>query len=473
MSQTDTSTSSHSVDEQPTARKRLGLVATTALVVGGIIGTGIFTAPAEVAPYGWVTYAAFAIVTAGSVLLALTFAALARRYSGGSGPAYGYARQSFGHFAGFLSAWGYWIQGWTGQSTIAVAGAGYLASIFGLGSSGTLFTVVILIVLWLPVLFNLAGTRSVGNIQIVTTILKLLPLLIIGIAGILLFKSGGIGSPTGTGSASTFQGAIGPACAALLFSFLGMESAAVASERVRKPHKTVPRAVVLGVLACAVVYLIGLFGVQATIPQAQLADSTAPFADAATAIAGASWAGTIVSIAAVISALGALNGWTMVNAEMVRTASRDGIFPNVEKAASDGVPVRALLLNTLLGTVLVLASASNSFIGLFTTLALLSTFAYVFTYLLSMAAQLQYLALNKHRAPAGPRIRQGLIAIGALAFSIWMIAATGYATVYDGVLLILLGIPVYIADSWWRSRKSPRQDTDDRFSNGPAASDPS
>lgn len=450
-------------EHQQQDKKRLGLVAATALVVGGVIGTGIFTAPAEVAPFGWMTYPAFAVVTLGSILLALTFASLARRFNEGSGPAYGYAREAFGHFPGFLSAWGYWIQGWTGQATIAVAGAGYAASVFGLASSGFVFTLVVLVILWLPVLLNLTGTRDIGNIQIVTTILKLLPLLAVGIVGLIIFKSGGIGAPTGLSAGESNWAALGPACAVLLFSFLGMESAAVASERVRNPRRTVPKAVVLGVLTCAVVYLIGLLGVQATLPQDQLANSTAPFADAATSLTGLAWLGTVVSFAAIISALGALNGWTMVNAEMVRTASRDGIFPKIEKADRDSVPVRALLLNTILGTVLVFASATDSFIGLFKTLALLSTFAYVFTYLLSMAAQLQYLALNKHRAPTGPRVKEGIIAAGALAFSIWMIAATGYQTVYDGILLILIGIPVYIADSWWRSRQRPRQDTDERF----------
>jgi APA family basic amino acid/polyamine antiporter len=113
------------------SRGQLGLLATGALVVGGIIGTGIFTVPAAVAKFGWMAYPAFAVVTGGSVMLAVAFGALARDDPRNGGPAYAYAQEAFGPCTGFLSAWSYWIQGWTGQATISVAGAGYLIALLG------------------------------------------------------------------------------------------------------------------------------------------------------------------------------------------------------------------------------------------------------------------------------------------------------------------------------------------------------
>lgn len=340
--------------------RRLGLVSTTALVVGGIIGTGIFTAPAEVAQFGWVVYPAFAIVTVGSILLALTFASLARRYSESGGPSYGYAREAFGEFTGFISAWGYWIQGWTGQATIAVAGAGYAASLFGLDGNGTPLLFLALAILWIPVIPNLIGTRSVGNIQVITTFLKLLPLIAVGVVGLIMFKAGDIGSVEPSAASSPLA-AIAPAAVLLLFSFLGMEGASVAADRVDNPRRTLPKAVVFGVIICAAVYLVGIAGVQATIPQSTLANSTAPFSDAATVLVGASWAGSLISVAAIISALGALNGWTMVNGEMVNAAARDGVFPNVSASAPGTIPVRAIVINTILATILVFSAASDGF----------------------------------------------------------------------------------------------------------------
>ena len=123
-------------DDAESGRGQLGLLATGASVVGGIIGTGIFTVPAAVAEFGWMAYPAFAVVTVGSVMLAVTFGALARDDPRDGGPAYGYAQQAFGPFTGFLSAWSYWIQGWTGQATISVAGAGYLIALIGVSGLG-------------------------------------------------------------------------------------------------------------------------------------------------------------------------------------------------------------------------------------------------------------------------------------------------------------------------------------------------
>jgi len=139
---------------------RLGLFATVAIVVGGIVGTGIFTVPAAIADYGWLSVPAFAVVGGGSLALALTFARLVRRTRRSGGP-YAYADDAFGQFAGFLAAWTYWIQGWTGHATIAVAGAGYAEALLGLGSSRLTTFAVAGAVLWLPALNNLVGTRSV------------------------------------------------------------------------------------------------------------------------------------------------------------------------------------------------------------------------------------------------------------------------------------------------------------------------
>lgn len=430
-------------------RAQLGLLATGALVVGGIIGTGIFAVPAAVAKFGWMAYPAFAVVTVGSVMLAVAFAALARDDPRNGGPAYVYAQQAFGPFTGFLSAWSYWIQGWTGQATIAVAGAGYLIALLGVTGSGWVLAMSLVFV-WLPAAVNIVRPGAVGGVQVIATLLKLVPLIAIGVAGIVLLHPGDIGRPRSTGTA---LGSLGPACAVLLFSFLGMEGAAVAAGRVRNAAHTIPRATVLGVLVCAGVYLIGLLGVQGTVPQATLMSSPAPFAAAAEAITGAQWPAHVVEVVACISALGALNGWTMVNGEMAEAAARDRLFPDaVARRDARGIPILAIILNTVLATLLLIANAAGNVVNLFTTLALLSTFVYVLTYVLAVAALLMRIIRGQTTQTGRPLAIETLAASVALAFSIWMIGATGKHTVFDGVLLVLIGIPVYLADQWRRAR---------------------
>jgi APA family basic amino acid/polyamine antiporter len=213
---------------------RLGLSATVAIVVGGIVGTGIFTVPAAIAAYGWLSVPAFAVVGAGSLTLALTFARLVRRTRRSGGP-YAYADDAFGRFAGFLAAWTYWIQGWTGHATIAVAGAGYAEALFGLGSGRVTTFAVAGAVLWVAALNNLVGTRSVGAVAVGTTVLKITALVIVAVAGLLAFHAGRVGPVRAHGGSWT---ALPSASALLLFSFLGMESAAVATNRLRDPTTT-------------------------------------------------------------------------------------------------------------------------------------------------------------------------------------------------------------------------------------------
>ena len=377
---------------------RLGLSATVAIVVGGIVGTGIFALPAAIADYGWLSVPAFAVVGAGSLALALTFARLVRRTRRSGGP-YAYADDAFGQFAGFLAAWTYWIQGWTGHATIAVAGAGYAEALLGLGSSRLTTFAVAGAVLWLPALNNVVSTRSVGAVAVATTVLKIAALAIVAVAGLLMFHAGHVGPVRANGGSWT---ALPSVSALLLFSFLGMEGAAVATNRVRDPERNVPRAIIAGVAGVAVLYLAGTLAVQGTVPQALLAESGAPFADAAQAIFGGAWAAKAIAAVALISALGSLNGFNLVNSEMAAGAAHDGLFPRQLRRRVRGLPAPALVLNAILATALIAFDATGDPLALFTTLALLSTFVYVFDYVLSVAAELCHsLARRTRGGPPG------------------------------------------------------------------------
>jgi basic amino acid/polyamine antiporter, APA family len=220
--------------------------------------------------------------------------------------------------------------------------------------------------------------------------------------------------------------------------------ATVATNRVRDPERNVPRAIILGVAGVAVLYLAGTLAVQGTVPQGTLSGSAAPFADAAETIFGGAWAAKAIAAVAVISALGSLNGWNMVNAEMAAGASRDGLFPRPLGHRVRGLPVPALVLNSLLATALIAFNAAGDALSLFTTLALLSTFVYVFGYVLSVAAELSH-SLRRPEAggpPAGD-LAVAVIAL-AMAFSLWMAGATGPDAVQRGTVLLLIGIPAYV-----------------------------
>ena len=143
--------------------------------------------------------------------------------------------------------------------------------------------------------------------------------------------------------------------------------------------------------------------VQGTVPQARLAESGAPFGDAAQAIFGGAWAAKAIAAVALISALGSLNGFHLSTPRWRRGAAHDGLFPRQLRRRVRGPPVPALVLNTILATALIAFDATGDPLALFTTLALLCTFVYVFGYVLSNGRRALPLARPAHtrRGPPG------------------------------------------------------------------------
>lgn len=437
----------------PTRRRTFGLAAATALVMGNIIGGGIFALPAAVAPYGTLSLLAFVVLSVAAVLLALLFGKLARR-SPVTGGLYVYPRDAFGPFAGFLSAWSYWTMCWVSIAALAVAVVGYVDVLIPLHGNHALEGIVALAALWLPAAANFAGTRWVGAVQIVSTVLKFVPLLLVATVGLFFVDADNFGPFNATGD--SVPGALAASAALLLYSFLGVESAAVSAGEVDDPERTVGRASVLGTLASALVYILGTVAVFGLVPHDKLVDSGAPFADAVNAITGGSWGGTAIALVAVASITGCLNGWILLAAQMPYAAARDGLFPApFAKVNKGGVPGFGVWAVAVLGTALIGLNYTAGPDTTFRVLVLITTFTGCVPYLLSAAAQLYWLAKGTREQvrPAG-LVRDLVVAALSFAFSFWLIAGAGYAAVYQGVLFLFAGIPVYV---WLRGRAETAQ----------------
>lgn len=442
----------------------LGLPAATALVIGSIIGTGVFALPSALAPYGPISLVAFAAVTLGALTLAMTFGALSKRTSSSGGP-YVYAREAFGEFAGFLNAWSYWITAWAGNAAIVVAWVGYVEVFVNTDHRVGGSVLIALVGLWIPAAVNLTGVRNTGAFQVITTVVKFVPLIFMATIGLLFVDPDNFG-PFNAGGHSTL-GAISAAAAIALFSYLGLEAASVVAGRVRDPGRNVSRATVYGTLACAVIYILGTLAVFGTVSHGALGSSTAPFTDAANNIFGGTWAGNTVAVAAIVSGIGALNGWTMLCAEMPYAAARDGLFPGAfaRTRGVGGVPVFGIVVSTVLASLITVFSYTR-FEDVFTKIVLLSVLTAVIPYLFSAAAQLYWvLVRGRDGVTLGRLIRDVTVAALAMAFSYWSIQGSGYQTVYYGLFVLLLGLPVYV----WLKRTGQEGGALDEAA--PAASD--
>jgi APA family basic amino acid/polyamine antiporter len=431
---------------------RFGLATATALVMGNIIGGGIFMLPAAVAPYGTVSLLAFGVLTVGAIALALVFGKLARRNPRTGGP-YVYAREAFGDFAGFLSAWSYWITTWVSNAALAVAAVGYLDVLLPIQHSKLLTIGAALLLQWLPALANLAGTKYVGVVQVVSTVLKFIPLAMVAIGGLFFFDPSKIGPFDASGSG--WVGGMTASAAILLFSYLGVESAAMSAGQVRDPERNVGRASVLGTTGAALVYLLGTLAVFGTVAHTQLIHSTAPFSDAVNVMFGGSWGGTAIAVAALVSMTGALNGWTLLAAQAPYAAAKDGLFPGVFAVEKRGVPVYGVVISVGLASLLTILNFASGAKSAFEILVLVTSFTATVPYLLSTAAQLYWLIRGEHgKVAPGRLLRDAALGLGAFAFSIWLLAGAGYAAVYQGVLFLFAGILVYV---WMAARRDQKQ----------------
>ncbi|RSS86653.1 amino acid permease [Streptomyces sp. WAC05950] len=431
--------------------RRFGLPIATCLVMGNIIGGGIFLLPASVAPFGTISLVAFAVLTLGAIALALVFGRLAHRHPQ-TGRPYVYARAAFGDFAGFLAAWSYWITSWVSNAALAVASVGYLCVLFpAIGAHKWSMCLAALAMQWLPALANLAGTRYVGAVQLVATVLKFAPLMLVAVGGLFFFDPANLGPFQATGQSPA--GALSASAAILLFSYLGVESAAVSAGEVRDPARNVGRATILGTAGAAVVYLLGTLSVFGLVAHEKLVTSEAPFTDAVNAMFGGTWGGTLVACAAVISMAGALNGWTLLSAQTPYAAAKDGLFPRAFEKKRRGVPVVGVVVTTSLASALTVYNYTAGSAGVFEILVLVTTFTATVPYLLSTAAQIYFLLSGQGERVHGGRLaRDGALAVLAFGFSMWLVAGSGYAAVYQGVLFLFAGVAVYAVMAARRQR---------------------
>jgi len=419
----------------------------TALIMGSIVGTGIFTLPGSLAQYGPIAIVAFGIVSIGALALAMMFGSLSKRTPADGGP-YAYAREAFGDFAGFTNAWSYWITAWAGNAAIVVSWVIYVQALFGWDSTNIALSVGIALVgLWVPAFINMVGVGSMGWFQLVTTIIKFVPLIFISTIGLFYIKPDNFGDFNISGE-NAFA-AISAAGALALFSYLGVETAAVAAGKVKDPERNVPKATIYGTLACTAVYLLSTIAIFGIVGPAALQESKnpgAPFIDAFDAMFGGSWAGKAVALAAVISGLGALNGWTMICAEMPYAAAREGLFPAIfARVTKRNVPWFGIIGSTVLASLFTWISyQGEGGLSVFNTLVFLSGVTAAIPYFFSALAQLYWLFTEGRRIKVARFARDAGVAMVSLVFCAWFVFGSGSDATFWAFLMLLFGWVVYL-----------------------------
>ena len=320
--------------------------------------------------------------------------------------------------------------------TIAVAAISYL-SVFvpAFGRSPAIATITLI---WMITAINLRGARAAGGFQLVTLLIKLVPLVVVIALIFLVLGREGTAAIAPFPEAGLSLSAVSGSAILTLWALLGFESATVAVDKVNDPVRTIPRATMVGTLATGVLYLIVCSGIALMLPPEAVAHSDAPFS----VFVETFWArepALLVAGFAAVSAIGALNGWCLMQAELPAAMARRGLLPKwLAGEDANGTPVRALIISSALASCFVLINSSKSSGDLFTFMATISTSATLWLYLACAAAATRL------------KVAVPVAALGMI-YALWTLWGAGIDVSAMTLILMAAGLPLY----WWTRRSSP------------------
>ena len=437
-----------------TVRRSLGFWRCWGLVVGGTIGSAVFMMPAVMAPYGGLGLLSLMFATLGAVFIALMFGTLARRVTA-TGGMYAYTRAGVGDFAAFLVAWSSWISLWVSCAALAIGFVAYLGVVVpAIGSHPVLGVLSGLVLIWILVGINIAGVRESGIVSLVTTILKLTPLVLVGLVGLWFIEADNLPvMHPGEGSALVVFASL---FALSFWNFTGIETATVPAEDTVDPARTIPKASLVGTLTVGAVYLLVSLVTMGVIPSGALAISTSPLADVGTRLFGAV-GGSIVVAGALVSTAGTLNVSILEGGQIAMAAGRDRLFPEFFSRLSERhTPWVSYVLMGAFASLLLIFNFSRGLVAAYTFIVLIATLTLIIPFAFSAIASL-ILQRRDPAASGAQRWREATVAVTAIGVCIWVVVASGMETVYWVLLLLTLGLPVHVAVTRKRLRPEPKR----------------
>jgi len=369
------------MDDNVDKTNSIGIWMTTALVVGTIIGAGIFMLPVSLAPLGRNALIGWLISGAGVLCIVLALAQLSRL--GGDGIQANIERE-FGPTVAFLVAWAFWVSNWVAQASVAVGAAAALS--FAGPQFGGPDLIVPVAIGWVVLLtgINAIGVRAAGGFSLVTVAIKILPLL----AVVWLFLERGTSGVSFEPFPATpiTVANVAAATALTFFAFTGFEGVTTPVGKVRDPGRTIPRALLGGTAFVVALYLVAGTSIQMLLPANVVAASPAPFADALVSRWGHG-AATFAALGIAVAAIGCLNGLILATGELGYAMALRGDLPAVmAKTRGINTPVVAQVVGSGMTILLLLANSSRATASLFTFIILLSTAAVVVVYFISAMA---------------------------------------------------------------------------------------
>lgn len=418
--------------------QKIGFWAVFALVAGSQIGSGVFMQPASLAPYGLYALLGWLISGSGAIALALVFGWLCARFPRTGGP-YVYVEEAFGPVAGFFVGWTYWVISWVSTPVLYAASAGYISPLLGNPPVEVLLGIELALLFSLTWL-NLRGVSAAGRAEFVLSLLKIIPLIIMPVVALMHFDVANFSTATSQTGPYGLSHLLSAVALLTLWGFIGVETATTAAGSVENPRKTIPKAIFIGTLCVAVLYFFNSLGVMGLVPGEQLAQSRAPYADAAQIIFGGNWH-LLISLVAAIVCIGTANAWTLSSGQAALGLAEAGLLPKLFKQRNMFGAPRWGILSSCIGIVPILMLTANEKLSVqINTIIDFSVTAFLFVYLACVAAFFRISYKEKSLAKSLGYLVAG--AVGGL-FCVWILFETSWHIIAVASLFTLSGIPVF------------------------------
>ena len=425
---------------------KLRLGALVALVVGSMIGGGIFSLPQNMAAsadvgavlIGWV------ITAIGMLTLAFVFQTLANRKPDLDGGVYAYAKAGFGDYMGFSSAWGYWISAWLGNVgyfVLLFSTLGYFFPVFGEGNTPTA-VIAASVLLWAVHFLVLRGIKEAAFINLVTTVAKVVPLLLFVLIALFAFKLDiftadiwGVKNP----DLGSVMNQVRNMMLVTVWVFIGIEGASIFSSRAEK-RSDVGKATVIGFITVLLFLMLVNVLSLGIMTQPELAKLQNPSMAAVLEHVVGHWGAVLISVGLIISLLGALLSWVLLCAEIMFAAAKDHTMPEfLRKENANHVPVNALWLTNVMIQVFLLITLVSA--GTYTTLIYLASSMILVPYLWSAAYSVLLCVRGEtYERVSRRRLKDLLVGAVALIYAVWLLYAAGPKYLLLSALLYAPGI---------------------------------
>lgn len=424
-------------------KQSIGLLQTSSLVIGNLVGSGVFLLPAALAVYGGMSLIGTLITSIGAIFLSLIFAKLGSITNQSGGP-HVYVQKAFGEVAGFYVAWGYWVLSWISNAALVVAIISYLSGLFGgFNIYGTLFAEMVVITF--VTIINLAGIKNSGKFEVIFTALKLVPLIFVPFVGLFFIKIDNFSHLLSNSNYGVFE-SLSATIFLTIWGFIGIETGSVPAKEIKNRSFTVPCATIIGTLMAGLIYIIGIFAMLGVMGTDALSISLAPYADLTSHIFGGNW-GNAMKIAAALCALGSFNGWTLVVSRIASGASESGLFPKFFAVENkNGAPKWSIIVSSALTICVTLLSLSDNLVKQFNVIIDISIALALIIYVICVFSFVKIFATTI--------LRNVVTILVSMIFILTSLYFAGLNNIAFAIIIIMSGFPVRLLVHWQKSKSN-------------------